>query len=88
MVAAARISNRMGMLNRSGVSRLRELLTRAGLLEEITELKADRLLEAMQHDKKIVGGKVRFVLLKAIGEVTVTDDVSPDLVKDVLLEKL
>lgn len=88
MVIAARISNRMGMLNDSTVARLEGLLAQVGLLEKAPELEADRLIEAMHHDKKIVGGKIRFVLLKAIGEVTVTDNVSLDLVKDVLSEKL
>ena len=57
-------------------------------MEKATELEADRLIEIMHHDKKIVGGKMKFVLLKAIGEVTVTDNVSPDLVENVLSEKL
>jgi 3-dehydroquinate synthase len=87
MVAAARISDRMELVGDSVVARLEALLTRAGLLETAPELEADRLIEAMQHDKKTVGGKIKFVLLKEIGEVVVTDDVSLDLVKDVLSEK-
>jgi 3-dehydroquinate synthase len=88
MVAAAGISNRLGLLDDSAVVRLKELLTRAGLLEKAPELEADRLIEAMHHDKKIVGGRLRFVLLKEIGEVTVTDDVNLNLVENVLSEKL
>ena len=88
MVAAAGISNRMGLLDDSAVARLKELLTQTGLLEKAPALETDRLIEAMHHDKKIVGGRLRFILLKAIGEVTVTDDVNLELVKDVLLEKL
>jgi 3-dehydroquinate synthase len=88
MVAAAIISNRMGLLDNSTATRLEGLLARAGLLEKVPELEADRLIEAMHHDKKIVEGKIKFVLLKAIGEVFITDDVSLDLVKDVLSERL
>jgi len=88
MVAAAGISNRMGLLGGSDITRLEELLTRAGLLEKVPALEVDRLIEAMRHDKKIVGGQIKFVLLNAIGEATITDDVSLDLVKEVLSEKL
>lgn len=88
MVVAARISNRMGMLDESAVNRLEELLTQAGLLEKPPELEADRLIDVMHHDKKIVGGKIKFVLLKKIGAVFVTDDVNLELVKEVLSEKI
>ncbi|HEY42049.1 MAG TPA: 3-dehydroquinate synthase [Dehalococcoidia bacterium] len=88
MVVAAEISNRMGLLNKNDVARIEELLTQAGLLGKVPKIERDRLIEAMHHDKKIVGGKIRFVLLKTIGEVTVTDDVSLDLVEKVLSEKL
>jgi len=88
MLVAARISNRMGLLGRGDVTRLKKLLTRVGLLTEAPALETDKLIEAMYHDKKIVGGKIQFVLLESIGEVIVTDEVDLDLVKKVLAEKL
>ncbi len=88
MLAAAEISKRMGLLNKSDVARLEELLTRAGLLAPVSKMEVDRLIETMHHDKKIVEGKIKFVLLKAIGEVIVIDDTNLEMVKDVLSEKL
>jgi 3-dehydroquinate synthase len=88
MVVAAEISKRIGLLDKSDVARLEELLTRAGLLVSIPKMEVDRLIETMHHDKKIVGGKIKFVLLEAIGEVTVTDGVNLNLVEKVLSEKL
>ena len=85
MVAAAKISNGMGLLNGSEVDRLKTLIDRAGLTAEIPNLEVERVIEAMKHDKKIVGGKVRFVLLRSIGEVFVTDEVSLSLVEKVLV---
>jgi len=87
MLAAARISNRMGLLDSGEVSRLKELLESAELLMEIPKVEASKLVEAMYHDKKVVGGKIRFVLLRSIGEVFVTDEVSLSLVEEVLAEK-
>ncbi|HEY31594.1 MAG TPA: 3-dehydroquinate synthase [Dehalococcoidia bacterium] len=88
MLVAARISNRMGLLDRSDVTRLKKLLTKVGLLAEVPKLETDKLIEAMHHDKKIVEGRIKFVLLESIGEVIFTDDVDLELVKKVLPEKL
>ena len=57
---------------------------RAGLPVEMPWLDTGRVIQAMKHDKKIVGGKVRFVLPRAIGDVFVTDEVSLSLVEEVL----
>ena len=44
----------------------------------------DRLVELMAQDKKVVGGKNRFVLAKGIGRTFVADDVDLDAVRAVL----
>ena len=84
MLAAARISNRMGFLDSAAVSRLSNLIKRAGLPTEVPRVEVRQLIETMQHDKKIVSGRIRFVLLRDIGDVFVTDEVSPSLVEEVL----
>jgi 3-dehydroquinate synthase len=43
------------------------------------------VLEAMAHDKKVAGGKIRFVLPRAIGDVFVTDDIEMKTVEKVLV---
>jgi len=84
MIAAARISSRLGMLAESDVARIRLLLETAGLPTRLPGLDLDAVFKAMQHDKKAKDGKVRFVLLKGIGNAVVTDDVELSLVKEVL----
>jgi 3-dehydroquinate synthetase len=42
------------------------------------------LLEIMRSDKKTRGGKLRFVLPRAIGKVETVAGISRDLVRDVL----
>lgn len=86
MLAAARISNRLGILDINELDRLRNLIKRAGLTTEIPDLELDRIIQAVGHDKKILGGKIRFVLPKAIGDVFITDEVSPSLVEQVLVD--
>jgi len=84
MLAAARISNRLGILDKAEVLRIRNLIARAGLPLEFPQLAVDRLIQVMAHDKKIQHGKIRFILPQTIGEVVVTDEVSQSLVEHIL----
>jgi len=86
MLAAGRISARLGVLDGDELARLESLITRAGLPAKMPELETERVIQAMRHDKKISGGKMKFVLLKSIGDVFITDEVSPSLVREVLVE--
>ncbi len=85
MLAAARISNKLNILDKNEVKRLKEVITRAGLPAQVPTLQLERLTQAIRHDKKILQGKIRFVLPRTIGEVFITDEVSPSLVEEVLL---
>ncbi|MEE8413324.1 MAG: 3-dehydroquinate synthase, partial [Dehalococcoidales bacterium] len=87
MLAEARISSKLGILANNQVSRLKTALTKAGLPIEIPDLQTEKLIEAMKHDKKITHGKIRFVLPERIGEVFITDEVSPAVVEEVLLNR-
>jgi 3-dehydroquinate synthase len=84
MVAAARISARMGLLAESEVVRLEKLLLAAGLPVKMPEFDREAIMETMRHDKKVRGDKIRFVLLKSIGNGFISEGVDPDLVKEVL----
>ena len=84
MLAAARISNGRGILDGNEVTRLKKLIEKAGLPTEMPKVKPEEIMQATQHDKKISGEKIRFVLLKSIGNAFVTDEVSPSLVEEVL----
>ena len=49
---------------------------------------AKALLDLMGQDKKVVDGKLRFILARGIGEAFVTSDVPGDLVRGVLEDAL
>jgi len=85
MTAAARISQKMGILDVSEVTRLTHVINNAGLPTEIPALNTKEIMQAMQHDKKVLQGKIRFVLLKAIGHAFITNEVSDSLVEEVLV---
>jgi 3-dehydroquinate synthase len=84
MVAAAKISNQMGMLDSGELMRIKKMIQAAGLPSEMPKLDIQKIIQAIKHDKKVAGGKVRFVLPRAIGDVFVTDEVNLSLVEEVL----
>ncbi len=86
MLAAARISNRLGRLDKNELIRLKNLITGAGLPTAVPSLQLEGLMQAMKHDKKILQGKVRFVLPNSIGKVFITEEVSPSLIEQALVE--
>ena len=84
MVLAAETSQRLGWISGADVARTRALIRAAGLPDVAPDLGVDRYLEYMGHDKKVEGGKMRFVLLKRLGEAAITADVPTDVLADVL----
>lgn len=68
MVMAAELSQRLGWLSVAEVARVRTLIARAGLPVRGPRLGSDRYLELMGHDKKVIAGRLRLVLLKTLGE--------------------
>lgn len=84
MVAAARISNRLGILDSHEVARLKGLIEKASLPTEMPDIKLDKIMQNMKHDKKVTQEKMKFVLLKSIGNAFVTEEVTSELVEKVL----
>jgi 3-dehydroquinate synthase len=84
MVLAARLSARLGYLDRSDVQRIIALLKRAKLPTEAPEIPVDRFIELMAVDKKVDSGKVNFVLLRHLGDAFVTGEVPDLLLREVL----
>lgn len=76
MVLAADASRRKGWLSDADVERTRALIRRAGLPDVAPDLGVAKYLDYMGHDKKVEAGKIRFVLLKKIGESIITSDLS------------
>src|SRR5205085_3590049 len=73
MMAAAEISKRLGLLDRSELESLCEAVRLAGRLPEASDLDAETICRALRSDKKAVGGSVRWVLLERIGHARVVD---------------
>jgi len=85
MVMAAQLSARLGMITPAFAQRLRLLVQRAGLPVQGPPLGVERYLELMGHDKKTVGGELRFVLLEQPGRAGV-HRAAEDAVREVLAQ--
>jgi 3-dehydroquinate synthase len=81
MVMAAELSALMGHLRKIEVSRVRELLKRAGLPVNGPAVAPERLLELMTLDKKAAKGRTRFVVLEAIGRAVLRADIDDAAVR-------
>jgi 3-dehydroquinate synthase len=74
LALAAELSARTGRIPAGDATRVRALLSAAGLPADPPRIGRARMLELMSMDKKVKGGQVRLVLLDAIGRATVTAD--------------
>lgn len=84
MIQASRLAEKLNRVGSDLTVRQRDLLRALGLPVQVSGLDPARLLAAMQLDKKVEHGKLRFVLPTRMGHVELVGGVSPDLVLDVL----
>ncbi len=79
LLVAAELSARRDALERSVVARLRNLLRTFNLPVQVPAAVDNEVLaHALELDKKILSGRLRFIGLEALGKATVWDDVGRD----------
>ena len=88
-VLALELSSRLGLCSQEGPSRLRLHLRRMGMKTDIADINgslpvAEELLSIMAQDKKVIDGKLNFILVKDIGKSFMTSDVDKDTILSVL----
>jgi 3-dehydroquinate synthase len=84
LLTAARMSQRLGGLAEADVARVQRLLERAGLRTDAPRVGAAQAARFMGADKKVKAGRIRLVLLRAIGEAYVTGDYPDAALQDTL----
>ena len=85
MYMAADLSQRLGWLADDDVMRVESLLRRAALpVRGPRALTCDEMLSLMAVDKKAQDGRVRLVLLRALGTAVITDDYNPALLRETI----
>ena len=87
------LSQRLGLCAQEAPSRVRAHLRAMGMKTDLSDIPGDlpgaeALLTLMGQDKKVIDGKLRFILARGIGAAFVADDVPADQVLAVLSEGL
>ncbi|HEX6974854.1 MAG TPA: 3-dehydroquinate synthase [Vicinamibacterales bacterium] len=78
MLVAAELGVMRGTLSADARARLASLIVQMGPLPPIGDLAAADMLEAMKRDKKVVAGRLHYVLPTAIGATVVVTDVTEE----------
>ncbi|MCP5304846.1 MAG: 3-dehydroquinate synthase [Chromatiaceae bacterium] len=82
---AAAMSQRLGWLAPADLHRIEALVKAAGLpVKGPDNLSADRFLELMAIDKKVMDGQLRLVLLRGIGHAVISGDFDQEALKQTL----
>ena len=84
MLVAAQLARARGALAERDQKALADLITGLGPLPAIADVSTAQILEAMRHDKKIVSGRLHYVLPTAIGATAIVDDVTETELKAAL----
>lgn len=86
MIAAANISCKSGMLSQEELSRIKDIIGKAGLPIKISGIRFSKIWAAQLHDKKFARGINAFVLPQKIGKAVVVKNVPKDLVRAAIRE--
>ena len=90
---AFELSQRLGLCSQEAPSRVRAHLRAMGMKVDLADIpgdlpSAEALVALMGQDKKVVDGRLRFILARGIGAAFVTDEVPPETVRQLLTEAL
>lgn len=92
MALAFDLSARLGLCSGQDAIRVCRHLEKAGLPKSLADVPgalpdADELISLMGQDKKVVDGKLTFILARGIGEAFITRDVDPAALRALLRER-
>lgn len=88
MVMAADLSARLGYMTWQEAARAKALIERAGLpVVPPEQMSAQDFLELMSFDKKVQGGKIRFILMQGLGKSVIESNIAASVLEQTLEAK-
>lgn len=87
-VAASWISWQRGLISEADYRNIRSVIASAELPVQIDQINVSEVMEAIRHDKKMEAGKIKFILLREIGNAFVDRSVSMEEMEQALLQIL
>ena len=90
---AFELSSRLGLCPQEEPSRVRQHLREMGMKVDLSDIPGElpdteTLIGLMGQDKKVIDGRLRFILSRRIGQTFVADDVPADVLRGVLNDAL
>ena len=85
MVMAADLSQRMGWISAEDLQRTKKIIQRAHLPVKCPAIPLDEFLAYMAHDKKVLNGQLRLVLMKSLGQAVISKEFDVELMKQAIL---
>jgi 3-dehydroquinate synthase len=76
MLAAVRLSRLRGLLSADDEARVRRLIRTMGPLPAVDDLSVADALDVIGRDKKVVQGRLHFVLARGLGATEIVADVT------------
>jgi len=85
MCAAADLAVRLGILQKKDAARIKGLIELYNLPVKIpSDIDVSAILCAMEIDKKVRAGRLRFILPESIGNIRIEENIDRELIKEVL----
>ena len=84
IIVESYIAKKLGLISVDVQQRILELIKRIPFKQTVESLTVDKILRAMQYDKKSVHGNVRFVLPSGIGKAKIVENVDSAVVRESL----
>ncbi len=85
MVMAADLSQRMGWISLEDLERTKKIIQRAHLPVKCPAIPLQEFLGYMAHDKKVLNGQLRLVLMKSLGQAVISKEFDVELMKQAIL---
>ncbi|KGM07644.1 3-dehydroquinate synthase [Methylophaga thiooxydans] len=87
MLMAADLSARQGWMQHADVQRIRAIFEEASLpVTGPAEMTVEQYMALMSVDKKVQAGVIRLILLKGIGQATISDDYDVTMLQETLTQ--
>jgi 3-dehydroquinate synthase len=84
MLVAADMSQKMGLIHEKTTQRIENLIKKVGLPTRIEKLSIDDVIKAHYYDKKFIGSKNRFVLIRGIGKTKIVENIPLKLIREAI----
>ena len=82
MIAAARISQRLGIFSAKDLSRIEKLIRDFGLPVNLRKTSVGKIMRSLSYDKKFIRGINRFVLPVRIGKVVIKEGIPESVIRE------